>query len=113
MKSFGKLYKESPAITAIAMMAQDYVLFDEECYANQKIKKNFQNQNFWLDISQNIFNTVSDLIAKKNRDDSDDIDEQDIQISDKMVYNYILNAENRFYLNDIICEAVENWISFH
>ena len=111
MASFNKLYKETPTITAIAVMAQDFVLFDEEFGTNKKIQKNVDKQAFWIDIAQTIYDKLAQSLV--NTMDEEGFDEQESSVSDVAIYNYVLDHKNRLNLNDIICDAVESWIAFH
>lgn len=111
MASFNKLYKETPTITAIAVVTQDFVLFDEEFNANKKIQKNIDKQSFWIDIAQIIYDKLSQSLVSAM--DEEGFDEQESTVSDVAIYNYVLDHKNRLALNDIICDAVESWIAFH
>lgn len=111
MASFNKLYKETPTITAIAVVTQDFVLFDEEFNTNKKIQKNIDKQSFWIDIAQIIYDKLSQSLVSTM--DEEGFDEQESTVSDVAIYNYVLDHKNRLALNDIICDAVESWIAFH
>lgn len=111
MASFNKLYKETPTITAIAVVTQDFVLFDEEFNTNKKIQKNIDKQSFWIDIAQIIYDKLSQSLVSTM--DEEGFDEQESTVSDVVIYNYVLDHKNRLALNDTICDAVESWIAFH
>lgn len=102
------LEKETRLITALVMMCQDYVLVDEEFMANTKIKKNIESAEFWIELAKELKGAIANHIDAGTTEGYDDFGS--LTVSEKMLMSYVMSPANRFELNDIICESVENWL---
>jgi hypothetical protein len=94
----------------MVVLCQDYVLADEEFMNDTKIKANSDNPETWIEMSESLYATVSSHLEKMNgnREGYDDYDAS--TVTDSMVLDFIMNPKNRFDMNDMICDTVENWI---
>lgn len=111
MTNIKMIDREAHEIVALVVLCQDYVLADEEFMANEKIKKNMQNAEFWIELAHSLRGAVAEYIRSKS--DSDGYDECDsTAISERTILNFVLDPANRFELNDIICDSVENWLKY-
>lgn len=103
------LEKETRLITALVVLCQDYVLVDEEFMKNSKIKKNMRSPEFWIELAQELRGAIADKLSKQ--EDDEGYDEYGAStVSDKTIINYVMDPNNRFDLNDVICESVESWL---
>ena len=103
--------KNNGQITSMAELCKDYVLYDEELMANSKIKKHINNDVFWREIGQMCQSKVKALIESKDVDENEYDDFEDFGVSDKTVIAFAINPENRFEVNDLILESVEDWLA--
>ena len=111
MASFNKLFKESTIVVATVAIAQDYVCFDDEFMSHKKVQKNKDNQTFWIDVAHMIIDAAKKQVV--GNADMEGFDDQNDGIADVAIFNYIMDLNNRMLVNDMICDAVESWISFH
>ena len=108
MKNIKSINQESNTTVALMVLCQDYVLADEEFMANEKVRKNMQNADFWIELAHGLHGAVSEHLRS---DDNDGYDEyENVGVTDNMIINFIMDPTNRFELNDIICDSVENWL---
>ena len=108
MKNWKKLSKESPLSIALVVLAQDYVLVDEEFMNNAKIAKNMDNQDFWIEVAQLLRTAVSDHMNKTSSVELDVY--EDTSVDEKVMFNYVMDMNNRFELNDVICETIDEYL---
>ena len=112
MGNWKAINSESSAIAALVVLCQDYVLIDEEFMANSKVQKNMNNESFWIELAQELHGKVHGQLnakfAQENEGAYDDCD--DCVVPDDVVLDFIMNTTNRFELNDIICETIDNWL---
>ena len=104
--------KESNLTTALLVLCQDYIIIDEEFASNQKIKKRWNDAEFWIELAQLLRGSLVIYLQEKVGVDNEGYDEYEaVGVSDIMILNFVMNPFNRFELNDIICETVESWIN--
>ena len=110
MGNWKRINEEPHSIAAMVVLCQDYVLVDEEFMNDVKIKSNADNPDAWIEMAESLYNVVSAHLEKMNgdREGYDDYDAS--TVTDSMVPNFVMNPKNRFDLNDMICDTVENWI---
>lgn len=107
MSNWSKLKNESALTSALVVLCQDYVLFDDEFSGNKKIKKNVSNATFWIELAHELRGNIETNL----RSDQEGYDEIDWDgVSDNELLAYIMDIENRFALNDIICQTIESWL---
>jgi hypothetical protein len=112
MENWKRINDVPHSITAMIVLCQDYVLADEEFMNNQKIKSSANNPEAWIEMAESLYSNVSVYLEKANgnREGYDDYDASNV--TDSMILNYIMNPNNRFDMNDMICDAIENWIKY-
>jgi hypothetical protein len=108
MKNSKLIEQESRTIVALMMICQDYVIADEEFMSNNKIKRNLENTEFWIELAHALYGAISSYLQEKSSviDGYDD----DVAIPESAVRNYAIDPTNRFEMNDMICDTVDNWI---
>ena len=95
MKNWKFIEQQPSHVAALVILCQDYVLLDEEFMANPKIEKNMRNTAFLC----------------KDSDIEAEYDECEVvEINDVDILNFIMDPTNRFELNDLICQTIENWL---
>ena len=102
--------KNNGQITSMAELCKDYVLYDEELMANPKIKKHINNDVFWREIGQICQSKVRDYLESQSEDENEYDDVDDYGLSDKTVIAFAINPENRFDVNDLILDSIEDWL---
>lgn len=102
--------KNNGQITNMAELCKDYVLYDEELMDNSKIKKHINNDVFWREIGQICQGKVRDYLEAQNCDENEYDDVDDYGLSDKTVVAFAIDPKNRFDINDLILEAIEEWL---
>lgn len=110
MSNWKLLEKETNLKTALIVLCQDYVIVDEEFMSNAKIKKNINNAKFWIDLADALFGAIKIYVCEKNGVDMEGYDDDEFCVSDDVILDFVMDANNRFELNDIICETVEKWL---
>ena len=107
-KNIQRMVKE-PVTTGLVFLIQDFVLFEEVMINNSKIKANEKNPQFWIELADIVKADIYDAM-KNNEDMIEDDDYAAYNPSDRKVLEYMLNSNNRVYLNDMIVDAVESWL---
>ena len=98
---------KEPVTTGLVFLIQDFVLFEETMMNNPKIKSNLKNTQFWVELADIVRANIYEALTE----DTEGLDECDTyKPSDKKVLEYLMNAKNRVYLNDMIDDAVQNWL---
>lgn len=108
MKNIKSINQESHATVALMVLCQDYVLADEEFMANEKIQKNMRNADFWIELAHGLHGAVRESLKVNDDEGYDECD--DTSVTDNAVMDFIMDPTQRFELNDIICDSVENWL---
>ena len=110
MSNWKRINEEPHSIAAMVVLCQDYVLADEEFMNDTKIETNSNNPEAWIEMAESLYGTVSAHLEKTTggREGYDDYDAS--TVTDSMVLDFIMNPQNRFDMNDMICDTVENWI---
>jgi hypothetical protein len=103
--------QESHTITALLVLCQDYVLADEEFMANDKIKRNMKDVEFWIELAHGLSGAVSEYIRVNNGEQEGYDEYESNAVSEKAILDFVLDPSNRFELNDIICDSIENWLT--
>lgn len=93
--------------TALVLVAQNYALFDDELTTNAKFKKNIDSPDFWIEIAQALRASVAENISSS---DDTEYDAYEETIDDKTIFNYVMSPNNRFELNDVICDTIEEYL---
>lgn len=103
-----RMVKE-PVTTGLVFLIEDFVLFEETMMNNPKIKSNLQNTQFWVELADIVKADIYEALKEKT-DIPEDYDYDTYKPSDKKVLEYLMNSKNRVYLNDMIDDAVANWL---
>ena len=109
VKNWKKLAKESSLIVALAVLCQDYVIADEEFMNNTKLQKNIDNQDFWIDLSHSLKAAIGEHMNGSADNEFDAF--EDTSIDEKVMFNYIMNIDNRFEINDVICQTIDEYLT--
>ena len=107
MSNWSELKKESALTAALVVLCQDYVMYDEEFLENKNIKKCMSKASFWIELAKELRGTIESNFATE-QEGYDDVDS--ISVSESQVLSYVLDPENRFAINDMICETIESWL---
>lgn len=108
MKNIKSINRESHATVALMVLCQDYVLADEEFMANEKIQKNMRNADFWIELANSLYGAVRESLRVENEEGYDECDNDGV--TEAAIMDFIMDPTQRFDLNDIICDSVENWL---
>lgn len=109
MNKYYNMSKESNVTIALIVLCQDYILFDDELMKNNTIKKSMQIEDFWVELSKHLYGTVRAYLESKRFDESEYDEFEDTSVKESEVLDFILDTNNRFELNDMILDTVEDW----
>ena len=95
--------------SALIVVAQNFVCYDDTFMSTKIIAANLKNRKFWEAVADNIKAEIIDGLTT----DKEGYDDIDIVVpSDNTVLDYIVNIDNRLELNDMVVDAVESWLKF-
>jgi hypothetical protein len=104
--------KESNTTVALVVLCQDYILYDEELTNNTHLKKKLHDDELWLELSKHLYGKIKEHMERQRVVEGEYDEFEDIDIQEVEVLAFALNMDNRFELNDMILDTVENWVKF-
>lgn len=109
MMNYKNITNESNVTVALIVLCQDYILFDDELMKHSIIKRNLKSDVFWIELSKHLYGTISSYLESKRFDESEYDEFEDTSVKEFEVLEFILDTDNRFELNDMILDTVEDW----
>lgn len=110
MSNYKKIAKESNVVVALVVLCQNYILYDDALTENKSIKKNLNDEGFWIELSKHLYGSVKEYLEKERVDECEYDEFEDAGVTDAEILEYVLNTDNRLDFNDMIFDTVDNWI---
>ena len=104
--------KESNATVALVVLCQDYILYDEELKNNANLKKKLHDDDLWLELSKHLYGKIKEYMERQRVVEGEYDEFEDVGVQEVEVLMFALNMDNRFEINDMILDTVEDWIKF-